>query len=165
MLIPILHFQVMHNYMCFIAPKDFCVEWKFISLNAHQISLNKYKNRQKKGKKRQDKKKEKRQKKKKKKDKKKKGRFGECSLLTIEYQEVVLLVNESDQEPTTPSKIKYPLPHYYVTQIDMCIDVKTLDWSNKFFRYGWFLINWCFLQQQTFLNAYTCVWLFMLRIS
>ena len=25
-LIPILHFQVMHNFVCFIAPIDYCVE-------------------------------------------------------------------------------------------------------------------------------------------
>ena len=25
-LIPILHFQVMHDYVCFIAPIDYCVE-------------------------------------------------------------------------------------------------------------------------------------------
>ena len=30
-LIPILHFQVMHDYVCFIAPIDYCVELSLVA--------------------------------------------------------------------------------------------------------------------------------------
>ena len=29
-LIPILRFQVMHDYVCFIAPTDYCAEWSLV---------------------------------------------------------------------------------------------------------------------------------------
>ena len=29
-MIPFLRFQVMHDYVCFIAPIDFCVEWSLV---------------------------------------------------------------------------------------------------------------------------------------
>ena len=41
-LIPILHFQIMHDYVCFIAPIDYCVKqdflWKLLSFHTEMIS-------------------------------------------------------------------------------------------------------------------------------
>ena len=39
-LIRILHFQDMHEYLCFIVPIDYCVEWSFVQETFYEKLLS-----------------------------------------------------------------------------------------------------------------------------